>query len=105
MALQKLGINRKDLKEDSPTGAEAGGKKLAVVLHKGKVFAIYAVCTHEGGPLDEGSMDGDEILCPWHAGAYNIMTGKADENTNWVHDTPVYKVVEDKASGELSVEI
>jgi nitrite reductase/ring-hydroxylating ferredoxin subunit len=50
-------------------------------------------------------MDGDEIICPWHAGAYNIMTGKANENTNWVHDTPVYKVTEDPASGELSVEI
>ncbi|MDE1854872.1 MAG: Rieske 2Fe-2S domain-containing protein [Candidatus Micrarchaeota archaeon] len=104
MALQKLGINKKDLKEDSPTGAEAGGKKLAVVLHKGKVFAIYAVCTHEGGPLEEGSMDGDEIICPWHSGAYNIMTGKADENTNWVHDTPVYKIVEG-ADGALSVDM
>lgn len=105
MALQKLNLNRKNMKEDSPTGATVAGKRLAVVLHKDKVYAINAVCTHEEGPLDEGSMDGDEIICPWHSGAYNIMTGKANENTNWVHDTNTYKIVEDKASGELSVEM
>ncbi len=105
MAAYKLNLNRSSLEEDKPTGAEANGKKLAVVLHKGKVYAIYAVCTHEEGPLEEGYMDKDEIICPWHAGAYNIMTGKANPDTNWVHDTPVYKVVEDKTTGDLSVDM
>jgi nitrite reductase/ring-hydroxylating ferredoxin subunit len=104
MASYKLNLNRKALLEDKPAGATVQGKKLAIVLHKGKVYAINAVCTHMGGPLDKGHMEGDEILCPWHAGAYSIITGKADEKTKWVHDTEVYKVLEDK-SGELSVEI
>ena len=105
MTLYKLNLNRKALKEDKLVEATVQGKKLAVVLHKGKVYAIYAVCTHMGGPLEKGSVKGDELICPWHSGAFNIMTGKADPNTNWVHDTPTYKVVEDKATGELSVEM
>ncbi|MCL5239158.1 MAG: Rieske (2Fe-2S) protein [Candidatus Marsarchaeota archaeon] len=104
MALQKLNVKKSELKEDSPVGADAGGKRLALVLHKGSVYAIYAVCTHEGCDLSEGSMDGDEIVCGCHSGAYNIASGKADENTNWVHDTPVYKVTEGP-DGALSAEI
>jgi nitrite reductase/ring-hydroxylating ferredoxin subunit len=100
-----MNLNKKDLQEDSPTGAEVQGKMLAVVLHKGKVYALNATCTHQGGPLEEGSVDGDELICPWHSGAFNIMTGKANENTNWVRDTKSYKVAEDQASGELSVEM
>lgn len=103
--MQKLGIDKKSLKEDKPVKAEVGGKALAVVLHKGNVYAIYAACTHEEGPLDEGTIEGEEIVCPWHQGRYALATGKANEETPWVHDTPVYKVVEDKATGELSVEM
>lgn len=105
MALYKMKLNRKSLKEDSPTGETVQGKKLTVILHKGKVYALNAVCTHQGGPLDEGSVKGDELICPWHSGAFNIMTGKANENTKWVHDTQTYKIVENPASGELSVEM
>jgi len=105
MTLQKLGINRKSLKEDTPTKAEVNSKALAVVLHKGKIYAITAVCTHEMGPLDEGTIEGEEIVCPWHQGKYFLATGKADPETNWVQDTPVYKIVEDKATGELSADL
>ena len=100
MGKVNLNLNKSQLKEGQPTKAEAGGKSMALVLHGGKVYAINSVCTHEGGPLDEGSVDGDEIVCPWHAGAYNIMTGKANEKTNWVHDTETYKIEVD-AKGNL----
>ncbi len=105
MTQYKLDLNMKDLKENEPKGATVQGKRLAVLMHNGKVYALNAVCTHEGGPLDEGYVEKDELICPWHAGAYDIATGKADENTNWVHDTETYKISVDNASGELSVEI
>ena len=104
MTLYKLNLNKKNIKEDHPTGATAGGQKLALILHKGKVYALDAVCTHEEGPLDEGSVEGDQLICPWHQGAYDIMTGKADPNTNWVHNTKTFKIVED-STGELSAEM
>lgn len=104
MALYKLDLNKKALNEDKPTGATVQGKKLAIILHKGKVYALNGVCTHRGGPLDKGHVDGDELICPWHGGMYFITTGKADEKTKWVHDTETYKIVEDK-TGDLSVEM
>jgi nitrite reductase/ring-hydroxylating ferredoxin subunit len=100
MARQRLGINRKNLKEDKPVKAELAGKGIVIVLHNGKIYALDSECTHEGGPLDEGTIEGDEIVCPWHRGKYYIKTGKADEETKWVHDTRSYKLEED-GSGEL----
>ncbi len=104
MATYKLDLNRKTLNEDKPTGATVQGKKIAVVLHKGKVYALNAICTHRGGQLDKGRVQGDEIICPLHGGKYFMATGKADESTNWVHDTETYKISEGK-DGELSVEM
>jgi nitrite reductase/ring-hydroxylating ferredoxin subunit len=104
MAIYALNLNRKSLREDKPVGAVVQGKKIAIVLHKGNVYAINSVCNHMGGPLDKGHVEGDEIICPWHAGAYSIITGKADEKTKWVHDTNIYKIAEDK-SGDLSVDV
>lgn len=104
MAVHKLDLNIKSLTEDGPVEAKVDGKKFAVVLHKGKVYALNGVCTHMGGPLGDGKVEGDEIVCPWHAGKYNIMTGKANPDTKWVHDTETCKVTQDK-SGELSVEM
>jgi nitrite reductase/ring-hydroxylating ferredoxin subunit len=103
MALQKLNITLDRLKEGMVTGEEVNGKMLVVLMLQGRVYALDAVCTHEGGPLNEGSIDGNEIICPWHSGAYNIATGKANENTPWVSDINSYRV--EVNGNELSVEI
>ncbi len=84
--------------------AEVSGVGIVIVLHKGKVYALDSACTHEKGPLDEGSIDNDEIVCPWHAGAYHLDTGKADENTPWVHDTRSY-AVGTSDDGELFIDL
>jgi len=104
MTKQNLSINKKDLKEDKPVKAALAGRSLVVVLHKGKVYALNSVCTHVGGPLEEGTIEGNEIVCPWHQGRYDIKTGKADPETNWVHDTQSYRIEED-SSGELFANI
>jgi len=103
MTRQKLGLNRKGLQEDKPVKAEVVGKNLVVVLHKGRVYALDSICTHVGGPLEEGTIQGDEIVCPWHQGRYNIRTGKADPETKWVHDTPSYKIEEDNSGGLFAI--
>ena len=38
-------------------------------------FAIDDVCTHDGGPLDQGELEGDEIECPRHGARFSVVTG------------------------------
>jgi glycine betaine catabolism B len=106
MALQILKLNKKDLSEDTIVGEEVNGRMVAVVLHQGQVFALDARCSHEGGPLQDGYVDGNEIICPWHSAAYDISTGKVDENTPWAPEgVKPYPVKVNEQTGELSIEM
>lgn len=42
----------------------------------GEVCAISSVCGHLGGPLEEGSREGDTVVCPWHGSRYDLCSGK-----------------------------
>jgi len=41
----------------------------------GQFYAISDVCTHDNGPLVDGELDGDCIICPRHGARFNVMTG------------------------------
>ena len=41
----------------------------------GEIHAISDVCTHDGGPLVEGDLDGEWIICPRHGARFNVKTG------------------------------
>lgn len=106
MTQYKLSVNAKELKEDSPVEAEINGRKFAVFLHGGKIHVLGGICTHEGGPLCEGSIDNGELICPWHSGAFNIETGKASEKTPWIaEDIIAYDAQMNKESGEVTIEM
>ncbi len=57
-----------------------------VLLRQGEqVYAISATCPHAGGPLDEGSLQGDVVECPWHGSRFcmrdgRVLTGPATVN-------------------------
>jgi len=61
-----------------------GGKKLvevdfvpvAIFNVDGDFYAIEDVCTHDGGPLLEGTLERDEIVCPRHGARFNVRTGQ-----------------------------
>ena len=55
---------------------EAGGKKIALFNVEGAFYAIDDTCTHVGGPLSEGSLDGKEVTCPWHGATYDVTSGE-----------------------------
>jgi nitrite reductase/ring-hydroxylating ferredoxin subunit len=46
----------------------------------GEVCAISSVCGHLGGPLEEGSREGDTVVCPWHGSRYDLCSGKVLES-------------------------
>src|SRR5260221_14251772 len=54
---------------------EIGDKKIALFNVGGTYYAIDDTCTHRGGPLSEGELDGAEGTCPGHGGIFNVTTG------------------------------
>jgi 3-phenylpropionate/trans-cinnamate dioxygenase ferredoxin subunit len=53
------------------------GASIAVFNLNGKYFAIENVCTHDGGVLTGGCVEGDQIICPRHGARFSIPTGEA----------------------------
>lgn len=43
----------------------------------GKFYAIEDVCTHDGGPLDQGTLEGEHVVCPRHGATFDVRTGDA----------------------------
>ncbi len=52
------------------------GHDLAISNIGGELYAIDDVCTHDGGPLGEGTLRGDRLICPRHGAAFDPRTGK-----------------------------
>ena len=44
----------------------AGQTKIALSFVGGEFAAIHGACNHVGGPLGQGTLDGDYVVCPWH---------------------------------------
>ena len=57
--------------------ADVGGAQIAVFNLDGHYYAIEDVCTHDGGQLTGGSVEGDQIVCPRHGARFCIRTGEA----------------------------
>jgi 3-phenylpropionate/trans-cinnamate dioxygenase ferredoxin subunit len=54
-----------------------GDHDVAVCNVNGRLYAIDDLCTHDGGSLDQGELEGDEIECPRHGARFNVTTGAA----------------------------
>ncbi|MDE1860607.1 MAG: Rieske 2Fe-2S domain-containing protein [Candidatus Micrarchaeota archaeon] len=105
MAYYKLDLKKGDLVENEAKPGSANGKKFAVIMKGGQIYVLDGTCTHEGGPLFDGHIDGNELICPWHSGAYFLESGKADENTPWVTDVKRYNCRVDELTGDLEIEM
>jgi 3-phenylpropionate/trans-cinnamate dioxygenase ferredoxin component len=52
-----------------------GDQVVAVFNVGGTIHAIGGSCTHRGGPLGEGRLDGSIVTCPWHGSRFDVTTG------------------------------
>lgn len=55
-----------------------GGTRIALTCKDGVFGAISGVCNHAGGPLGEGRLEGDYVVCPWHYWKFHCRTGQGE---------------------------
>lgn len=67
-----------ELGEGRPFGATVAGARIVLAREAGKIYALAAVCTHAGGPLDEGEVRGEFIVCPWHGSVFCLADGEVE---------------------------
>jgi 3-phenylpropionate/trans-cinnamate dioxygenase ferredoxin subunit len=56
---------------------EVDGTLIVVVNLDGRFYAVEDICTHDGGPLGEGTLQDDQIVCPRHGARFDVRTGAA----------------------------
>ena len=66
-------------------------EEVCVVNVDGKYYAINNICTHEGGPLADGNLEGYEVECPWHGSKFDVRTGEVT-NPPASEPEPTYEV-------------
>jgi ferredoxin-NADP reductase/nitrite reductase/ring-hydroxylating ferredoxin subunit len=66
----------KDIQPSQMKEVEVNGENICVANVEGKYYAIGSICTHEGGPLADGTLEGYEVECPWHNSKFDIRTGE-----------------------------
>jgi nitrite reductase/ring-hydroxylating ferredoxin subunit/uncharacterized membrane protein len=64
-----------ELREGEMKRADAGGVPVLLVRCEGEVCALAHTCSHLGGPLSEGKLEGDVVQCPWHGSRFNVRDG------------------------------
>ncbi len=66
----------KDIQTSQMKEVQIDGQDVCIANVDGKYYAIGNVCTHEGGPLADGVLEGYEVECPWHQSRFDVRTGE-----------------------------
>lgn len=70
---------------------DTGGATVAVFNGgAGRFFACGSICPHEDGPLAEGWLEGDAVVCPWHGFDFDLKSGACQAEPGL--SVPVYAV-------------
>ena len=80
----------------------AGDRRVAVYHTTKGFFASDNACPHRGGPLGEGDVIGDEIVCPWHLWGFDVATGVCAGNPDISITTHEVRVDGDRVLIKLS---
>lgn len=76
-----------DLRDDKPFRAEHDGTPILLIRRGQQIYALAETCSHLGGPLSEGTLDGEIIQCPWHGSRFSIRDGRVVDGPA-VHPQP-----------------
>ena len=91
-----------DIAPGTSRSIEVDGTMIAVFNLDGEYYAIEDVCTHDGGILTGGKVEGDQVVCPRHGSQFELATGvpRSLPATEPVPTYPV-RVVDGKVVVEL----
>jgi nitrite reductase (NADH) small subunit len=77
MAFVKVG-SLSSLPPGSVTEVTLAENSYAICNINGVLHALDGVCPHAGGPLGQGNLQDNMVICPWHEWAYDCRTGEND---------------------------
>lgn len=69
-------LDSAELEEAQPRVVRAGDTEIMLYRDRGQVRALWSTCTHEGGPLAEGTFTDGCVICPWHGSTFRLTDGK-----------------------------
>jgi glycine betaine catabolism B len=81
----------KDIHISQMKEVQIDGEDICIANVDGKYYAIGNVCTHEGGPLADGVLEGYEVECPWHQSKFDVRTGNVT-NPTARESEPTYEI-------------
>ena len=67
-----------ELPRDAITAREVDSRLLALARRGDQVFAFFNACPHKGGPLCDGIVAGDTVVCPLHAYKVSLTSGRVE---------------------------
>jgi 3-phenylpropionate/trans-cinnamate dioxygenase ferredoxin subunit len=74
-------VNPVAKRDEIPSGGtkrvDVDGVEVLLCNVGGTIYAVEDVCTHDGGPLDQGDLNGCTIMCPRHGATFDVTTGAA----------------------------
>jgi nitrite reductase/ring-hydroxylating ferredoxin subunit len=94
--------SRSELPEGRGHCVEVEGRRVAIFRVGGRYYALGDDCTHMGGPLSEGQIEGEEVECPWHGARFDLRTG---ESTGPPAEEPVARYPVRVTGEEVEIEI
>jgi nitrite reductase/ring-hydroxylating ferredoxin subunit/uncharacterized membrane protein len=98
----KTVIAEKDLIDGQPKRVEVDGQPILLLKSASTIYAIGAVCSHYGAPLEEGKLVDGTIQCPWHLSRFSLRDGSVKEGPACAA-VPCYDV--QTVSGQVQVKM
>lgn len=74
--------NTRDVPVGRARACTVEGRTIALFRTSDGFFATDNTCPHRGGPLAEGDLMGNEIVCPWHLWGFDVTTGICTGNAD-----------------------
>jgi len=74
---EKLVAKKTEIPEGAAHRVVVDGTEVLLCNVGGEFYAVEDICTHDGGALDQGELEGARIVCPRHGATFDVRTGEA----------------------------